>query len=61
VAVARQEEGGDASEADVAVLERLVAVEEPLDDDEAARAIAFNAARSPSIARIARRWRQAAR
>jgi len=58
---ARHEEGSDPSEADVAVLERLVAVEEPLDDAEAARAIAVNAGRSPSIARIARRWRQATR
>nr|HET7859294.1 AAA family ATPase [Caldimonas sp.] len=48
--------GGDPSEADVAVLERLVAAAEPLADDEAARAIVFDAATPPPIAEIAKRW-----
>jgi len=53
---ARQASGGDASEADVAVLERLVDVDEPLDASEKRKAIAFRADAAESAAGLADRW-----
>ena len=53
---ARQASGTDASEADVAVLERLVDVDEPLDAMEKPRAIAFRADASDSPDGVAGRW-----
>jgi predicted kinase len=52
----REAEGDDPSEADVAVLDRLVAADEPLAADETARAIIFDAATPAPIAEIAKRW-----
>ena len=56
----RQALGGDASEADVAVLERLAPADEPLDAAEAARAIVFDAAQPRDAAALAPRWLAAA-
>jgi len=53
----REAEGVDPSEADVAVLDRLVAADEPLGADETARAIVVDAATPEPIAEIAKRWR----
>ena len=53
---ARQASGTDASEADVAVLERLVDVDEPLDEVEKRKAIAFPADATDSPDRVAGRW-----
>jgi hypothetical protein len=53
----REAEGDDPSEADVAVLDRLVAADEPLVAEETARAIVFDAATPEPIAEIAKRWR----
>ena len=53
---ARQASRSDASEADVAVLERLVDVDEPLDAMEKRRAIAFRADASESPHGVAGRW-----
>jgi predicted kinase len=53
----REAEGDDPSEADVAVLDRLVAADEPLGADETARAIVVDAATPEPIAEIAKRWR----
>lgn len=52
----RQAHGGDASEAGVAVLERLRAVAESLTRDERALAIAINARQPMSAAALAVRW-----
>jgi len=52
----READGGDPSEADVAVLERLAGAAEPLAADELAQAIVFDAATPASIAEIAKRW-----
>jgi len=52
----RETAGGDPSEADAVVLERLVAANEPLGSDEAAHAIVFDAAAPAPIAELARRW-----
>ena len=54
--VQRQVGGLDASEADVAVLERLTAVEEPLDAAEQAVAIVIDSAQPVSPATLTRRW-----
>ena len=54
--VQRQVGGLDASEADVAVLERLTAVEEPLDAAEQAVAIVIDAAQPIPPATLTRRW-----
>ena len=57
--VKRQAAGADPSEADVAVLERLVGVQEPLDDAELAVAIVVDAAvpiASIAPAALAQRW-----
>ena len=54
--VQRQAGGLDASEADVAVLERLIAVVEPLDAAEQAVAIVVDAAQPVPAATLARRW-----
>jgi len=53
---ARQRRGGDASEADVAVLDRLSTVVEPLDGHERERAIAVDAAQPASPIDLAGRW-----
>ena len=52
----RQARGGDASEADVAVLERLAALAEPLDATEQAAAIGIDA--DSAADEVARRWRR---
>ena len=57
--VRRQAGPGDASEADLAVLERLAASAEPLDDDEQALAIAVDSQHPEPADRMARRWRAA--
>ena len=54
--VQRQVGGLDASAADVAVLERLTAVEEPLDAAERAVAIVIDAAQPVPPATLTRRW-----
>jgi aminoglycoside phosphotransferase family enzyme/predicted kinase len=54
--VQRQALGGDASEADVGVLERLEPVVEPLDDRERARAIVVDAAQPAEPTAFAKRW-----
>ena len=54
--VARQASGSDASEADVAVLERLVDVDEPLDAIEKRKAIAFRADAADALDQLAGRW-----
>jgi uncharacterized protein len=48
--------GGDASEADEAVLERLSAVDEPLDEHERAHALVVDAARPFAPAVLVQRW-----
>ena len=48
--------GGDASEADVAVLERLRAADEPLDEREREVAIVADAAQPVAPAAVAQRW-----
>ncbi len=53
----RGSSGGDASEADVAVLGRLRAVAEPLIGDERISAIAIDAGQPLSPAALAERWR----
>jgi hypothetical protein len=53
---ARQADGADASEADIVVLERLVAADEPLAAGESARAIVFDAAAPEPIEALSRRW-----
>ena len=53
----RELKGGDASEADVAVLERLRAVTEPLTKAERILAIAIDAGQPLSAAALAERWR----
>jgi uncharacterized protein len=55
----RQAAGGDASEADSTVLERLRAVDEPLDEAERRAAIVADAERSLAPHELARRWRAA--
>jgi hypothetical protein len=52
----RSAEGDDPSEADVAVLERLVAADEALAADEAAAAIVFDAEKPAEIADVVQRW-----
>ena len=54
--VQRQRRGGDASEADVSVLDRLTAVKEPLSASEQAVAIVIDAAQPVPPATLARRW-----
>ena len=53
---ARHAGGADASEADIAVLERLVAVAEPLGAEEQARAIVVDAQAGEPLEAIARGW-----
>ena len=52
----RQATGGDASEADVAVLDRLAGADEPLDDGEGVVAIVADATRPVSTATLAQSW-----
>jgi len=54
---ARRDHGGDASEADEAVLERLLAAREPLDDGERACSIEVDSGRPIDAAAIADAWR----
>ncbi|MGZ5265622.1 MAG: bifunctional aminoglycoside phosphotransferase/ATP-binding protein [Caldimonas sp.] len=54
--VRRQAGPGDASEADLAVLERLAAAAEPLDDDEQALALAVDAEHPEPADGMARHW-----
>jgi uncharacterized protein len=54
--VQRRRRGGDASEADEAVLERLRDADEPLDDAEAARSFVIDAAHPEAPADLARHW-----
>jgi hypothetical protein len=54
--LARQAHGGDASEADVAVLERLAACEEPLATDERACTIEVRTDQPLAMATLLRRW-----
>jgi len=56
----RQARGGDPSEADVAVLERLSVVAEPLGDAEHAAAIVIDAGQPVSGDSLARQWAQRA-
>jgi hypothetical protein len=51
--MARLRRGGDASEADLVVLEHQLATQEPLTQDEQARAIRIDAERPPDVAAIA--------
>jgi len=53
----RKATGGDASEADVAVLERLKFKDEPLDGPETALALATDAEQPPAIPALASLWR----
>jgi len=53
---ARQRRGGDASEADVAVLDRLATVVEPLDANEGKLAIAIDAAQPTAPIDLTERW-----
>jgi len=53
---ARQRRGGDASEADIAVLERLSTVVEPLDAHEGELAIALDAAQPTAPIDLTERW-----
>ena len=53
----RKAGGGDASEADVAVLERLCAVAEPLTEDEGILSIAIDAGQPLSAVALAELWR----
>jgi aminoglycoside phosphotransferase family enzyme/predicted kinase len=57
---ARRARGGDASEADVAVLERLAEVQELLQPDEAAPVITVDTAKAPDIAAVDAAWRAGA-
>ena len=52
----RQAAGADASEADSAVLERLAEAAEPLDDNEALRAVVVDAGVTLDLESVARRW-----
>jgi len=52
----RQASGADPSEADVAVLERLIDVDEPLDVQEQRFAIVVDAEADDSSRSAARRW-----
>jgi aminoglycoside phosphotransferase family enzyme/predicted kinase len=52
----RQASGGDASEADTLVLERLATTAEPLDDEEAAVALVVDAEQPATVGALARRW-----
>jgi uncharacterized protein len=52
----RRRRGGDASEADEAVLERLRDADEPLDDVAAARSFVIDAAQPVAPADLARHW-----
>ena len=56
----RKSSGADASEADLAVLERLRTVEEPLTQTERLLAIAIDAGQPLSAAALARCWRELA-
>jgi len=56
----RKSGGGDASEADVAVLDRLSAVAEPLAGVERTAAITIDAGQPLSAAAFAERWRECA-
>jgi predicted kinase len=51
---------GDASEADVAVLEKLQAVQQPLSPDELAHAASFSTAEPPDSARNRQGWQRLA-
>jgi hypothetical protein len=51
--MARLRRGGDASEADLVVMEHQLATQEPLTQDEQARAIRIDAERPPDVAAIA--------
>ena len=53
---ARQRRGGDASEADIAVLERLATVVEPLDAHEGKSAIALDTAQPTAPIDLTERW-----
>jgi aminoglycoside phosphotransferase family enzyme/predicted kinase len=53
---ARRSRGDDPSEADVAVLERLLASAEPLGPDERAAVIEVDAERAPDVAALAEAW-----
>jgi aminoglycoside phosphotransferase family enzyme/predicted kinase len=53
---ARQAAGSDASEADLAVLDRLAGADEPLDAGERTEAIAFDSDAPESVAALAARW-----
>jgi aminoglycoside phosphotransferase family enzyme/predicted kinase len=52
----RQSAGGDASEADACVLERLRAADEPLIESESAVAIIVDAGLAPALSTLARHW-----
>ena len=52
----RQSRGGDASEADASVLERLLAADEPLDEIECTRTIVADADQPTPAATLAQRW-----
>lgn len=52
----RQARGGDASEADLSVLQRLVPADEPLDEQESARAIVADAASADDVQALSARW-----
>lgn len=56
----RQADGADPSEADAAVLDRLIGVDEPIGDAESGRAIVVDAAQPASSAALAQRWLAAA-
>lgn len=53
---ARAADGGDASEADLAVLERQIATHEPLDDDERALALEVATEQPVDVAALCARW-----
>lgn len=53
----REARGDDASEADIAVLERLRAVAEPLAGDEPGARLVVDAERPDTLGRLAERWR----
>lgn len=57
--LARSRRGGDASEADVAVLERLLAAHEPLNEAERACAIAIDSGQAVDAAALVTAWRSA--
>ena len=56
----RQGAGADASEADATVLDRLIGVDEPVEDPESVRAIVVDAAQHASSEALAQRWLAAA-